>query len=63
MEEAIEPTNELDEDHIRLRAYMLWLEEGQPNGKAEEHWHQARTVAEAERDTSAPAAKPIRKTK
>ncbi len=34
--EAVEPTKELDEDHIRHRAYMLWLEEGQPEGKAEE---------------------------
>ncbi|OEC93405.1 DUF2934 domain-containing protein [Rhizobium sp. YK2] len=63
MEEASQSTKELDEDHIRHRAYMLWLEDGQPDGKAEEHCHQARAVTEAERDKSAPAAKPIRKRK
>jgi hypothetical protein len=61
--EAVGPTKELDEDHIRHRAYMLWLEEGQPEGKAEEHWHQARAAAEAESDTSAPNVKPNSKTK
>lgn len=26
------------ERHIRERAYLLWIEEGQPEGKAEVHW-------------------------
>lgn len=50
METTIEPTNEANEDHIRHRAYMLWLEEGQPDGRADEHWHQARSVAETRDD-------------
>ncbi|WP_416067494.1 DUF2934 domain-containing protein [Rhizobium sp. ZK1] len=37
MEEKGQPTKEVDEDHIRHRADMLWLEDGQPDGKAEEH--------------------------
>lgn len=63
MEEKSQPTKEVDEDHIRHRAYMLWLEDGQPDGKAEEHWHQARAVTEEECDMSTRTAKPIRKRK
>lgn len=50
MKITVEPTNEADEDHIRHRAYMLWLEDGQPDGRAEEHWHLARSVAEKKED-------------
>ncbi|NKM28235.1 DUF2934 domain-containing protein [Rhizobium laguerreae] len=46
METTAESTNEANEDDIRHRAYMLWLEEGQPDGRADDHWHQARFVAE-----------------
>lgn len=34
-----------NEDHIRHHAYMLWLDDGQPEGRAEDHWHQACFVA------------------
>lgn len=30
------------EDAIRRRAYQLWQEEGQPEGRHDEHWRQAR---------------------
>jgi hypothetical protein len=33
-----------DEDRqqrIRERAYQLWLDEGQPDGRDKEHWEQA----------------------
>ncbi len=51
MEVSFEDTpNEIDEEHIRHHAYMLWLEEGQPEGKADEHWHRARDAA---KDTAA----------
>lgn len=30
------------ERRIRERAYRLWIEEGQPQGKAEAHWELAR---------------------
>lgn len=36
------PAKETDEEHIRSHAYALWLEEGQPEGRADEHWHRAR---------------------
>jgi len=34
------------ESAIRERAYFLWLEDGQPLGQHEGHWHRARTEAE-----------------
>ena len=30
------------EERIRERAYHIWKEEGCPEGRAEEHWEQAR---------------------
>jgi hypothetical protein len=30
-----------DEDEIRHRAHCIWLAEGKPEGKAEEHWQRA----------------------
>ncbi len=47
------------EDNIRAIAYALWLEEGQPDGRAEAHWLKALELAT---ETEAPAAKPKRKT-
>jgi len=40
-------TRDIDEDLIRERAYMLWLEDGQPEGRADEHWHKARADVHA----------------
>ena len=31
----------IDEGHIREAAYFLWLEEGKPHGRDEEHWQKA----------------------
>ena len=37
------------EARVRERAYHLWLEEGQPHGRHDEHWHRAeRELTEAE---------------
>jgi hypothetical protein len=36
-----ESTDDKDDEEIRHRAYMIWLYEGQPDGRAEDHWHQA----------------------
>jgi hypothetical protein len=37
------------EQLIRERAYQIWLDEGQPEGRDKEHWHQAETqIAAAE---------------
>jgi hypothetical protein len=30
-----------DEQRIRERAFQIWVEEGQPEGKDKEHWHRA----------------------
>jgi hypothetical protein len=61
MEMPVEPRKEVNEDHIRHRAYMLWLEEGEPEGRAEEHWHQALSTADT--DDGVPPAKSGKKTK
>jgi hypothetical protein len=29
------------EQHIRERAYQIWLDDGKPNGKDREHWQRA----------------------
>lgn len=34
-------TKQMNEDHVREAAFMIWLNEGQPEGKNEEHWHRA----------------------
>jgi len=45
------------EHRIRERAYLLWTEEGRPDGRAEYHWHMAReliAVEESYTDTLLP---------
>ena len=34
--------SDLLEQRIRDRAYAIWQEEGEPSGRAEEHWAKAR---------------------
>lgn len=34
----------ITEERIRERAYLLWIEEGQPHGKDAEHWQKAREL-------------------
>lgn len=41
-------TGKTMDERIRDRAYALWEREGQPEGRAEEHWRQARSDVEAE---------------
>ena len=36
------------ETRIRRRAYQIWLEEGQPEGRDQEHWELAKKLIEAE---------------
>lgn len=36
------------EDRIRQRAYQIWNEAGQPEGRQEEHWRQAEADIDAE---------------
>ena len=40
----------ITEERIRERAYRLWIEEGQPQGKAAEHWEKARELLALEAD-------------
>jgi hypothetical protein len=40
------------EELVRLRAYALWVEEGQPEGRERQHWERARR--EIARDISTP---------
>ena len=40
--------DQISEDRTRERAYLIWLEEGQPDGEDQEHWTRARN--EIERD-------------
>lgn len=35
-----------DEEFVRLRAYSLWIEEGQPEGREHIHWQRARRELE-----------------
>jgi hypothetical protein len=36
-----ESINDKDNEAIRHRAHMIWLAEGQPDGRADDHWRQA----------------------
>lgn len=38
-----------DEEQVRMRAYKLWEDAGQPEGEQDAHWHAARRQIEAER--------------
>lgn len=41
---------------IETRAYSLWEQEGQPEGKSLEHWLRAESQVEWERNSEAAAA-------
>ena len=45
-------TSERDEK-VRQRAYEIWLREGSPEGRHEEHWEQARREIDNEADAAA----------
>lgn len=36
------------DQHIREKAYHLWLDEGRPEGRADVHWEKARELAAIE---------------
>ena len=43
------PDNKPNESRVRERAHHLWEVEGKPEGKHQEHWHQAeRELSSAE---------------
>ena len=35
------PKTILNDEQIRETAYLFWLDDGQPNGRDEEHWFRA----------------------
>ncbi len=37
------------QEEIGARAYLIWVEEGQPEGKSEEHWFRAEREILAQR--------------
>lgn len=41
-------TNGEKEQRIRERAYQIWINEGQPEGRDIDHWQQAETQINAE---------------
>ena len=44
---------ERDQQRIRERAYFLWREEGCPDNRVHEHWHQAQSAEIASKSVSA----------
>ncbi len=49
------------EDHeVAKAAFELWVAEGRPDGRSEEHWHRAKAMLEA-RETFEPAPAPAPK--
>jgi hypothetical protein len=34
------------EEEIRYRAHLIWLAEGQPDGRDKEHWKQAEEIVD-----------------
>lgn len=46
------------EKRIRERAYQIWRREGEPHGRADEHWAQAEAEHELAVDRAAAGQKP-----
>lgn len=55
------PKKELDEAKLRDAAYQLWLAEGQPEGRDQEHWHKAVESMASPEANAEPKAKAPRK--
>jgi hypothetical protein len=51
-------TNEEKEKRVRERAYQIWLDEGQPQGRDKEHWRQAEAQVSAEEGEHSAQAEP-----
>ncbi|BBK32687.1 DUF2934 family protein [Stella humosa] len=46
------------QERVRRRAHELWITEGRPEGKAEDHWHAAEELT-AHEDKQMLATKPV----
>lgn len=44
----IADTDHPSDEHVRIRAYMIWEREGRPDGHALAHWIKAKEEIEAE---------------
>ena len=42
--------HDLNDDHIRERAYLIWVDEGRPEGRELDHWLRAKWELEREPD-------------
>ena len=42
------PKPKADAEAIRARAHAIWVEEGRPHGRDEDHWHRARRELDGE---------------
>lgn len=53
------PDKTVKDHEVAEAAYLMWLQEGKPDGKSDEHWHRAKALLEA-RETfeAAPVKKP-----
>jgi hypothetical protein len=55
-----EMTQAIDEELIRMRSYIIWENEGRPEGRDLDHWSQAARELEAESAETAPPSRPKR---
>jgi hypothetical protein len=60
------PENSSREDRIRQQAYPIWMEEGRPEGRENEHWQRAERIiarteelAKEDESGSEPAIGPV----
>ena len=42
------PNDDELERRMRERAFLIWIDEGEPEGRDKEHWEMARTAVEEE---------------
>ena len=47
-EQKTQITDEMRNKRVAFLAYEIWLQESQPHGKADEHWHQACMIVDGE---------------
>jgi hypothetical protein len=44
----------MDEQEIREEAFLIWIEEGEPEGKDKEHWEKAKAELQKTKDAFGP---------
>jgi hypothetical protein len=61
--DKMQTTAAVAEEDIRVAAYHIWNDEGQPEGKANEHWARAREHLETENAGTAASRPKAKKAK